>query len=160
MSDVGRDRFRAGPLPADWVLVRAGGVPRECFADEIAIDFPSVDRCIERARDAFADGGGWDAAATCLLRADIHLSPREAWTGALIPLSVPVRRICAACGGRGESWTDPCGACLGRGDGLVRHLVRVPLPPGVADGARLRFRLSSPDGAPLRLEVLVTIPRH
>ena len=27
------------------------GLPHECFADEIAIDFPSVGRCVERARD-------------------------------------------------------------------------------------------------------------
>ena len=39
----------------------------ECFADEIAIDFPSVGRVVERIRDAFlgqeADGG--------LLRAEV-----------------------------------------------------------------------------------------
>ena len=60
MSDVSRDRFRSTPLRAEWDLVRAAGVPRECFADEVAIDFPSVDRFVERLRDGFARGGAWD----------------------------------------------------------------------------------------------------
>ena len=162
MSDVSRDRFRSTPLRAEWDVVRAAGVPRECFADEVAIDFPSVDRFVERLREGFARGGAWgvhDDHALCTVTADLVVSRREASVGALIPLELPVRRTCASCGGRGESWTDPCGACFGTGDSIARHLVRVPLPPGVADGARLRFRLSSPDGAPMRLEVHVTVPR-
>jgi len=39
----------------------------ECFADEIAIDFPSVGRVVERMRDAFL-GQPVDAD---LLRADV-----------------------------------------------------------------------------------------
>lgn len=157
MSDISRDRFRSEPLPADWDLVRAVHAPRECFADEVAVDFPSIDRFVERLRDDLARA---DAAAPLgTLTADLSVSPREALVGARIPLDVPIRRICAACGGRGESWTDPCGPCRGTGAAIVLHRVRVPVPPGVADGAHLRFRLSSPDAAPVRLEVHVTIPR-
>jgi len=76
---------------------------------------------------------------------------------ALVPLEVPVRRICASCGGRGESWTDPCSACLGAGDAPARLVVRVPLPPGLVDGASLRFRLSSPEAPPMRLDIQVSI---
>ena len=46
----------------------------ECFADEIAIDFPSVGRVVERMRDAFL-GEPVDAD---VLRADVSLSQREA----------------------------------------------------------------------------------
>lgn len=162
MSDVSRDRFRSAPLRAGWDLVCAAGAPRACFADEVAIDFPSVDRFVERLRAGFARGGAWGADDDHALRtvtADLVVSRREASVGALISLELPIRRTCVSCGGRGESWTDPCGACFGTGDSVARHLVRVPLPPGVADGTRLRFRLSSPDAAPMRLEVHVTIPR-
>jgi hypothetical protein len=66
MSDVSRDRFRSEPRPADWDLVRAAGVPRECFADEVAIDFPrwiaSSSACASDLRAApVAPGTGDDA---------------------------------------------------------------------------------------------------
>ena len=162
MSDVSRDRFRSPPRPAEWDLVRASGVPRECFADEVAIDFPSVDHFVERLREQFVRGtcgawGTWGDDARQTLTAEVVVSRREALVGALVPLEVPVRRICASCGGRGESWTDPCSACLGAGDAPARLVVRVPLPPGLVDGASLRFRLSSPEAPPMRLDIQVSI---
>jgi hypothetical protein len=162
MGDVSRDRFHSEPRPADWDLVRAAGVPRECFADEVAIDFPSVDRFVERLREEFARGTSgvweiWGEDVRRTLTAAVAISRREAFVGVLVPLEVPVRRTCAACGGRGESWTDQCRACVGLGDAPATLLVRVPLPPGLADGARLRFRLSSPDAPPMRLDIHVSI---
>ena len=46
----------------------------ECFADEIAIDFPSVAPAVERMRDAFLG----ERAGGEVLRADVSLSPRDA----------------------------------------------------------------------------------
>ena len=129
-------------------------MPHECFVDEIAIDFPSVGRAVERMRDAFL--GEPDAAGTVLL-AEVSLSPREASGGLLVPVDVPVRATCPNCGGRGETWTEPCGLCFGTGESRFRHSVRFPVPPGVADGARLRFRLRSPDHSSVRVEVRVAI---
>ena len=40
--------------------------------------------------------------------AELHLSAREAFDGVTVPLDVPVRKLCVACGGRGEIWSDPC----------------------------------------------------
>ena len=53
--------------------------------------------------------------AAAALSAAIQLSPREARHGATVPLEVPVRCTCRACGGRGETWTEPCGRCDGSG---------------------------------------------
>jgi hypothetical protein len=127
-------------------------MPHECFADEIAIDFPSVGRAVERMRDAFL-GEGVDA-VHC---AEVLLSRREASDGLVVPVEVPIRETCPDCGGRGETWTERCEDCGGTGESVFLHAVRVTVPPGVADGARVRFRVTSPDAAAVRVELRVAI---
>jgi len=70
---------------------------------------------------------------------------------------VPVRVTCPHCGGRGETWTEWCHLCRGTGESLLHHPVRVTVPPRVADGARFRFRITSPDASSVRVEVRVAI---
>jgi hypothetical protein len=125
----------------------------ECFADEIAIDFPSVGRVIERMRDRFlGEETGRD-----VLCAEVSLTKFEAWKGRVVPIDVPVRATCTKCGGRGESWAEPCEVCLGTGESLTRHEVRIAVPPRIPDGARLRFRLNAPDAPAVRVEVRVVV---
>jgi DnaJ-class molecular chaperone len=125
----------------------------ECFADEIAIDFPSVGRVVERMRDAFlgehVDGD--------VLRADVSVSAREAQDGGVVSLNVPVRVTCPNCGGRGETWTERCDLCGGTGQSTVDHPLRLTFPPRVADGACFRFRVKSPDAIEVRVEVRVAV---
>jgi len=128
-------------------------MPHECFADEIAIDFPSVGRVVDRIRDAFLG----ERAEADVLRADVSLSQREAAGGLVVSLDVPVRATCPNCGGRGETWTEPCALCGGSGAARLEYPVRVSVPPGVADGARFRFRLTSPDSSPVRVELRIAI---
>lgn len=128
-------------------------MPHECFADEIAIDFPSVGRVVERMRERFLGERQDDG----VVSAEVSLTKLEAWKGRVVPVDVPVRATCAACGGRGETWAEPCGACLGTGESQTHHVVQVSVPPRVADGARLRFRLNSPDAPPVRVEVRVVV---
>jgi hypothetical protein len=40
---------------------------------------------------------------------------------------------------------------------LVHRRIRLAVPPGVANGARFRFRVKSPDAAPLRVEIRVVV---
>jgi hypothetical protein len=128
-------------------------MPHECFADEIAIDFPAVGPAVDRMRDAFlgerADDGD-------LLTAEVSLTSREALAGRVVPLDVPVRGTCPSCGGRGETWAERCVACRGTGDALFEHTVNLTLPPGTVDGACFRFRVTSPH-ASARVEVRVAI---
>ena len=131
-------------------------MPHECFADEIAIDFPSVGPAVERMRDAFL-GEVVDSDVHC---AEVLLSKREASDGLTVPVEVPIRATCPECGGRGETWTEPCDGCCGTGESVFRHTVRVTVPRGVADGARFRFRVTSPDAAAVRVEVRVAIADH
>src|SRR5262245_39032445 len=109
-------------------------MPHDCFADEIAIDFPSFDAAVERVRDSFLG----DRDEHDVLAAEVSLTLTEAFRGIVVPLELQLRATCRACGGRGETWTEPCEACSGSGDLAVRHRVNVSVPPRVADGARFR----------------------
>jgi hypothetical protein len=125
----------------------------KCFADEAAIDFPSVGDLVARAREAFlGDGGLGD-----VVSADVWLSPEDAFTGAVVPIHVIVRETCAECGGRGERWPDACRACDGMGEWFRRQPIRLTVPPGVHDGARIRVRVPRALAAPARIDVRVAI---
>ncbi len=122
------------------------------FGDEIAIDFPAVTAAVERMRDAFEAAEG--AAA---LRVELRLTRVEASRGTVFPVDVPVRSLCGACGGRGETWTEPCARCGGYGHSLRRHQVRVSVPAGVADGSRFRFSVAPRHEPPILVELHVTV---
>jgi hypothetical protein len=131
-------------------------MPHECFADEIAIDFPSVDLAVERMRDAFLGARGSDDAAD-VVRRHVFLSRREAVDGVVVPVEVPIAGLCRHCGGRGEVWTERCHACDGAGSSVHHHAVRVSVPPRVADGACFRFRVTPPEADSVRVEIRVAI---
>lgn len=133
----------------------ARGASLDCFKDEVAIDFPSIGGLVDRVRDAFLGDEARESMAT--VRRELRLSNREATRGAIVPLELPIKGTCGRCGGRGEVWAEPCVACCGSGDSLVRHPIRVSVPPGVLDGARFRFSVSSPDAAPVRVELRIAI---
>ena len=150
---MSREPFRNESLPAVWDSTRAASVSNECFADEIAIDFPSVGHLLERMRHTFL---GQCADGDTLMR-EVSLSSRDASKGIVVRLEVPIRGTCGLCGGRGETWAEPCVDCCGTGESLFHRRVRFSVPPGVADGARFRFRVSSPHAAELHVEVRVAI---
>lgn len=139
-------------LAAERATVRAISERADWFGDEVAIDFPSLGGAIDRMRDAFVS-----AERTDPLSAQLLLTPRQAFDGAIVPLDVPVRRMCPSCGGRGEVWTEPCHACAGTGDALVPHPIQLVVPPRVPDGARFWISVSAPSASPTRVEVRVTI---
>ena len=120
--------------------------------DEIAIDFPSVAPLVDRMRDAFFSDdrvAQWSAY--------IELTRGEAMAGARVPIDVPHQHTCAACGGRGETWTAGCGDCGGRGTTPGAHRVRLIIPAGIAHGARLTYQLRLPAGMAAMLAVSVGV---
>jgi DnaJ-class molecular chaperone len=123
-----------------------------CFSDEVVIDFPSVAPALDRIRNAFL---AEDRAAA--LKTAIQLSPHEAAFGATVPLEVPVRCTCRVCGGRGETWTEPCPGCHGSGAVLMRHRVQVSVPAGVLDGASFQFSVTPRHHLPTRVELRVLV---
>lgn len=128
-------------------------MPQECFADEIAIDFPSAGRVVERMRDSFLA----EPARHDLFETELALSPREAFDGLVMPLVVPIRGACPCCGGRGESWAEPCLPCAGSGEEIFHHAVNVAVPPGVYDGMTFRFRVTSRHTGSVRVNVRIAI---
>ena len=140
-----------------WVAMeRSPAVEREfdrSFDDEIAIDFPAVSDKVARMRHAFVASD----VAIDWLRAEIHLSRRQAGTGAAVPIELPVRSTCRGCGGRGEVWGDGCESCAGSGHAFHSQTLTVSVPPGVSDGARFTFSVSTPRGFRTRVEVRVAV---
>lgn len=123
-----------------------------CFADEVAIDFPSVAYAVDRMRSAFV---AEEIAA--VTNAALRLSAREARDGAVLSLEVPVRCTCGGCGGRGETWAEPCVRCEGSGHECRPHRLRVAVPAGVADGARFLFSVAPRYNPPTRVELRVQV---
>lgn len=128
------------PNRADWMT------------DEVAIDFPSVANVLDRMRHAFFGG-----TLPTELSAEVELTPEEAFWGALVPLEIPLRQICAACGGRGEVWEQWCAACAGGGDVASHHPLRLRVPAGVRAGARFRFSVMPSGAVPTLVEVRISV---
>ena len=152
LSDTDRRRAYDDQLACGRAWRAAPGA-RQWFADEVAIDFPSVSDAVERIREAFLGADEPDLPLT----AELLLTPHEAFEGVTVPLDVPVRCTCRLCGGRGESWTEWCGGCNGTGESSLRHRVRLSVPARVPDGARFRFSVSAPFAPPTRVEVRVAV---
>jgi DnaJ-class molecular chaperone len=92
-----------------------------------------------------------------VLSAEVVLTPQEAFWGTTLPLDVPLRGTCPRCGGRGEIWDEWCVACGGDGEVSARHELRLRVPAGVEEGARVRFTVMPRGAPPTLVEVRVSI---
>ena len=126
---------------------------RRSLTDEVAIDFPSSRAAIEFfCRDHGEPG---DSAPSA--RAEIVISPEQAFFGGWVSLDVDVPRTCACCGGRGETWSEHCAACDGHGQQQHRQRLTVNVPAGAADGDRFSFNVWLPRGPRTRVDVRVAV---
>lgn len=75
-----------------------------------------------------------------------------------------ISRPCPSCGGRGIIIENPCGSCGGLGSSVVPRKTRVKIPPGVADGSRIRFKGKGEPGQgggpPGDLHVVTHVQKH
>ena len=127
----------------------------DCFADEVAIDFPSVAHLVARVRRSFLADVAGERGDT--VKTEICLSSDEAHRGAVVSVMVLLRATCSQCGGRGETWAEPCSACAGSGHALVPRRLRVTIPPRIIDGSRFHFRIRAQHEASVHVEVRVAI---
>jgi hypothetical protein len=147
------DAFRPpGGEPVALVSTDDRPVDVNCFADEVVIDFPSVALAVDRIRRGFLvdePPPRWHAT--------VRVSTNEARRGVTTPLEVPVRLTCHQCGGRGESWTEPCSRCEATGTLLLHHVVQVTIPAGVIDGDRFYFSVVPRHHTHTRIELQVRV---
>lgn len=152
------DRLPDTARNSDHVRVRGDTVRHPVLADEVAIDFPSMWPIVERMRTAFLAGEARaDAENNVTRHARFELTARQALEGVRLPLALTMRHTCPACGGRGELPGGPCSLCDGRGTGLLEHRLHVPVPPGVHDGACLRYALAPPGADKTHVEVRIAV---
>jgi len=153
LSDAGRRREHDAGLAASRREVPAPAGHASWLADEVAIDFPSIDSVLDRIRRGFLEPDIYRDQ----LSAEILLSAREATFGVSVPLEIPVRHICPRCGGRGETWMERCAGCAGSGEARGHWRVRFPVPAGVAHGARFRLNLGDELVPPVTVDVRIVV---
>ena len=142
--------------PQGLHLVRALEPERpfeRALRDEVALDFPSGQQALDHARRDFADPEG----PAVRLVVDVALTPLGARRSARVPLSVHVPVLCDPCGGRGEAWGEPCGACESAGTAIATRYVVVRVPANTVHGTTLRYRLALPYGPLVRLDVRLAV---
>ncbi len=134
---------------------------QDWLCDDVVVDFPSMAGVVAGMRRSFfdsVDDADADADGCATHTAEVCLTPKEAGEGVHVPIDLPVRLTCPMCGGRGEVWSEACGVCAGTGAGLLAHHLDLRVPPGVHDGARLRFSVSPPFAPETHVEVRIAIP--
>jgi molecular chaperone DnaJ len=125
---------------------------RRSLADEVAIDFPST-----RAACQAVHGACSDPDEGVRLSTSVTVSSAVARRGGRVPVPMSLRQTCGACGGRGETWPDPCATCDGQGHCARLMEVAIPVPPGTAHGEHLRFAVTPRRGPRTRVDVRVTV---
>ena len=147
-----RSPTHRGPLPAGPRHRR--DTEAGLAAREIPLGFPSMSPLVPRVVHAFLGPAAGDRPTHS---AEISVTSRQARDGAHVPVTLRVRPTCPVCGGRGETWAEPCGVCQGTGSGVMSHQVQLSIPPGVRDGARLRFCIRAPFSADANVELRVAV---
>jgi len=125
---------RVGPLQGGDIAVSAEvSLAQAAAGEEIELSFEAVEVC-EHCRGNGAEPG--TPIVTC---------ERCAGAGVLqavtrSPFGQVVRQVaCDVCGGDGRLPEQPCERCDGRGREVRRRTLRVDVPPGIADGQRIRL---------------------
>jgi molecular chaperone DnaJ len=147
---------RGGPMQGADVAVNTEiTLGQAATGADIELTFEAIDTC-ERCHGNSAEPG--TPIVTC---------ERCGGAGVLqavsrSPFGQVVRQVaCDVCGGDGRVAEQPCSRCDGRGREVRRRTLRVDIPPGIADGQRIRLsgrgHAGEHGGPPGDLYVLVQV---
>jgi molecular chaperone DnaJ len=137
---------RSRVQPGSDALLRIQMTLEECATGvtrEIAVETAVL--CDLCRGSGCADGTSPTTCDTCGGRGEVQ-SVQRSFLGQVV-----TARACPTCRGLGEVIPDPCRQCAGEGRVRARRVITAKIPPGVADG--MRVRLSSqgevgPGGGP------------
>lgn len=106
-----------------------------------------------------------DMAATCATCSGTGAAPPAVCTDcegagfhARTSGGINIRTECRTCAGAGSADPTPCAPCTGRGSVHATRAVTIRVPAGVADGARLRFKVPEVSGQAQRHAVVRVAP--
>ena len=101
---------------------------------------------VERVREMFVSPDDHVAA----IAAHVTWTPRPGVDAAIVPLELGTERLCAGCGGRGESWAEPCHAARAPASARIRITFRLAVPArrGRRRPLPVRRHTSSPRARP------------
>lgn len=146
-----RGRQRPGEdLKADLELK----FEESAFGVEKSIPLRRYERCDTCRGTGGKDGAGAGPCGTCRGRGRIQF--RQGFFA--------MERPCPDCGGAGETVKDPCPACRGDGRTVRERTLKIAVPAGVDDGARLRLtgegNHGRAGGPPGDLYVVLSVAPH
>lgn len=125
----GRGRTQPGRdvlVPVELTLEDVAAGVRRPVEVEVAT---TCDRC---GGSGSSTGGGATRCATCGGAGQVQRVVRTAFG------QLATAATCPDCQGTGSTVADPCPGCAGEGRRVAKRTITVEIPPGVADGDRLR----------------------
>ncbi|MFL6145553.1 MAG: molecular chaperone DnaJ [Labedaea sp.] len=126
----GRSRVQ----PGSDALIRVELSLEECYTGvsrDLTVDTAVV--CDSCRGSGCADGSSPEICDTCAGRGEVQ-SVQRSFLGQVV-----TARTCPVCRGLGEVIPDPCRQCGGDGRVRARRTITAKIPPGVADGMRVRL---------------------
>jgi molecular chaperone DnaJ len=125
---------RGGPMQGGDIAVTAEvTLAQAATGADIELTFEAIDTC-ERCRGNGAEPG------TPIVTCDRCGGAGVLQAVSRSPFGQVVRQVpCDVCGGDGRVAEKPCTRCDGRGREVRRRTLRVDVPPGIADGQRIRL---------------------
>jgi DnaJ-class molecular chaperone len=150
--------------PEEVVVRRASAEPLTCdpiplFGRREQIR-PSYDAMFDRLVRNFTRIGVPKSERVEPLNCDVVLSPEEAASGGVLPISVPVFETCPRCNGSGHAWFFPCLHCGQSGTVEEAVIVRLEIPPMVRGGTVINLPLEELGVSNFRLQVFIHIDRE
>jgi molecular chaperone DnaJ len=125
---------RSGPSPgADIAVAVEVELIEAAHGAKMEVAFEAVDRCEHCHGNGAEPGTAIETCERCGGAGQLQATTRT-------PFGQMVRTVvCDVCHGDGRVPTQPCGECRGRGRQASTRTLEVEVPPGIADGQRIRL---------------------